>query len=125
MKQLSFKLTIRLLLMTLLVLIGFKQLDAQNNNLNLAGLSTTTAKAAYSLRQLSSSYSSSAILVRRSSDNLTQGIGFVNGNLDTATLKTFVGGNNGFIDTWYDQTGNGNNIRQTTTANHPLLWLQV
>jgi len=47
------------------------------------------AAAAYSLRRLSSSYSGDAIVVRRSSDNATQSIGFVNNELDTNALSTF------------------------------------
>lgn len=82
------------------------------------------AVAAYSLRKLKSSYSGSAIKVRRSSDNTTQDIGFTaNGDLDTATMKIFVGANNGFIDTWYDQSGNGRNATQATAANQPRIML--
>lgn len=59
--------------------------------------------------------------VRRSSDNATQDIGFVGGVLDTASLLTFVGANNGFVTTWYDQSGNGNHATQATTANQPQI----
>jgi hypothetical protein len=46
---------------------------------------------AYSLRKLRSSYSGSAIRVRRSSDNVEQNIGFdANGNLDTTSLSSFT-----------------------------------
>jgi hypothetical protein len=79
------------------------------------------AAAAYSLRRLSSSYTGSAIRVRRSNDNAEQNIGFVNDVLDTASLLTFTGANNGFITTWYDQSGNSRNLIQTTTANQPII----
>lgn len=82
------------------------------------------AAAAYSLRKLDCDYAGSAIRVRRSSDNTEQDIGFVNGNLDTATLKTFVGtggSDDGFVVTWYDQSGNANNGTQSTSANQPLI----
>ena len=83
---------------------------------------STTARAAYSLRKLRSSYSGSAIRVRRSSDNAEQDIGFTTGNqLDVLALKTFIGSNSGFIRTWYDQSGNGNNSTQTTTSNQPRI----
>jgi hypothetical protein len=60
--------------------------------------------------------------VRRSSDNTEQNIGFdVNGNLDTTALTTFVGSGNGFVTTWYDQSGNANNGTQTTQANQPQI----
>ena len=47
------------------------------------------AAAAYSLRLLSSTYSGSAIRVRRSDDNEEQDIGFRNNVLDTSSLETF------------------------------------
>jgi hypothetical protein len=78
------------------------------------------AAAAYSLRKLDKDYTGSAIRVRRSNDNAEQNIGFVGNDLDTASLKTFVGaGNNGFVTVWYDQSGNARNATQTTAANQP------
>jgi hypothetical protein len=80
------------------------------------------AAAAYSLRKLSSTYSGNAIRVRRSSDNAETNIGFNgSGNLDEATLTAFVGAGNGFVTTWYDQSGNGNNATQSTAANQPQI----
>jgi hypothetical protein len=76
------------------------------------------AAAAYSLRKLDKDYTGSAIRVRRSNDNTEQDIGFTSsGDLDTASLKTFVGANSGFVTTWYDQSGNARNATQTTAAN--------
>jgi hypothetical protein len=75
------------------------------------------AAAAYSLRLLRSAYTGSAIRVRRSNDNAEQDIAFDNGgSLDTSSLTTFVGANNGFVTIWYDQSGNGRNATQTTAA---------
>ena len=80
------------------------------------------AAAAYSLRKLSSTYTGNAIRVRRSSDNTEQNIGFdSNGNLDETALTTFVGANNGFVTTWYDQSGNSKDATQTTAANQPQI----
>lgn len=79
------------------------------------------AAAAYSLRKLSSSYSGNAIRVRRSSDNTEQDIGFTNCDLDTASLKTFVGANSGYIVTWYDQSGSSNDATQSTANNQPQI----
>lgn len=80
------------------------------------------AAAAYSLRKLRSAYTGSAIRVRRSSDNTEQDIGFTaTGNLDTTALTTFCGAGNGFVTTWYDQSGNSNNATQTTAANQPQI----
>ena len=79
------------------------------------------AAAAYSLRQLSSTYSGDAIVVRRSSDNTTQNIGFVNNELDTASLESFCSGTDGFVTTWYDQSGNANNAIQATASSQPKI----
>ena len=80
------------------------------------------AAAAYSLRKLRTAYTGSAIRVRRSNDNAEQDIGFTSaGDLDTASLKTFVGANSGFVTTWYDQSGNARNATQTTAANQPRI----
>jgi len=79
-----------------------------------------SAAAAYSLRRLRRNYNGAAIRVRRSNDNAESDIGFTSsGDLDTATLKTFVGANNGFVVTWYDQSGNSRNATQSTAANQP------
>jgi Alpha-L-arabinofuranosidase B, catalytic/Concanavalin A-like lectin/glucanases superfamily len=84
-------------------------------------LLSITANAAWSVRKVRSAYAGNCIKVRRSSDNATQNIGFVAGVLDTASMLTFVGAGNGFIDTWYDQSGNGYNATQATAANQPRI----
>jgi len=81
------------------------------------------AAAAYSLRKLKSSYTGSAIRVRRSSDNTELNIGFdSDGNLDTVALSAFVGTGNGFVTTWYDQSGNTNlDAVQPSAVNQPYI----
>lgn len=80
------------------------------------------AAVAYSLRKLSSTYSGSAIRVRRSSDNAEQNIGFnSDGSLDTVSLLSFVGSGNGFVTTWYDQSGNVRNAFQSSAASQPKI----
>jgi len=79
------------------------------------------AAAAYSLRKLSFTYSGAAIVVRRSSDNTTQAIGFVNNELDTTSLESFCSGTDGFVTTWYDQSGNGNDAVNATAAEQPQI----
>jgi hypothetical protein len=79
------------------------------------------AAAAYSLRRLSGTYRGKAIRVRRSSDNTEQDIGFSNNQLDTSSLTTFCSGTNGFVKTWYDQSGNARHATQTTAANQPQI----
>jgi hypothetical protein len=80
------------------------------------------AAAAYSLRKLRNSYTGSAIRVRRSSDNTSQDIGFdANGNLDTASMLSFVGSGNGYISIWYDQSGSSPNGTQETSSYQPKI----
>jgi hypothetical protein len=79
------------------------------------------AAAAYSLRLLDNTYTGDAIVVRRASDNTTQNIGFVNNELDTASLESFCSGTDGFVTTWYDQSGNGNDAAQTTAGEQPQI----
>ncbi len=80
------------------------------------------AAAAYSLRKLRSAYTGNAIRVRRASDNAEQNIGFTAlGNLDTSALTSFCSGTNGFVTTWYDQSGNSLNATQTTAGNQPQI----
>jgi hypothetical protein len=79
------------------------------------------AAAAYSLRKLRTAYTGNAIRVRRASDNTEQNIGFVNNVLDTASLTSFCSGTNGFVTTWYDQSGNGRDATQSTGANQPQI----
>ena len=76
-----------------------------------------SAAAAYSLRLLRTAYSGNSIRVRRSSDNAEQDIAFVGNDLDTASLLTFCGAGNGFVTTWYDQSGNANDATQSTAVN--------
>jgi hypothetical protein len=78
--------------------------------------------AAYSLRKLRNAYTGSAIRVRRSSDNAELDIGFAaSGDLNTTALLTFVGSGNGFVATWYDQSGNGRNAAQATAGSQPQI----
>ena len=73
------------------------------------------AAAAFSLRKLLSTYTGSAIEVRRDSDDTTQDIGFTaNGDLDTAALAAFCGSSDGFVQTWYDQSGNSFDFSNST-----------
>jgi hypothetical protein len=77
------------------------------------------AAAAYSLRKLRADYAGAAVRIRRSSDNAESDIGFLNNEFDSAAAQTFCGAGNGFITTWYDQSGGTDNIVNTTAANQP------
>jgi hypothetical protein len=83
----------------------------------------TGAAVAYSAaRRLSSSYTGALIRVRRSSDNTEQDIGYNGSNvLDESALTSFVGANNGFVVKWYDQSGNGKNMENSTASNQPKI----
>lgn len=95
---------------------------------NLAGGSAFTglldtysgAAAAYSLRQLSSTYSGDAIVVTTNGSD-SASIGFVNNELDTASLEAFAGSGDAYVSVWYDQSGNGNNATQTNFSNMPKI----
>lgn len=76
--------------------------------------------AGYSMRQLNNS-ATHAIRVRRSSDNAELDIGFDDGDLDTSSLLAFVGSGNGFVTAWYDQSGNGRHLTQSTATRQPSL----
>ena len=82
------------------------------------------AAGAYSLRKLRGAYAGSSIRVRRT--DLTEAdIGFnALGDLDTLALLNFTGTgalDNGFVTTWYDQSGNAINATQTTALNQPQI----
>lgn len=105
----------------LLGIVVFNSAFAQNTLDKLGLTASTPATAAYSLRLLSSAYTGYAVQVRRI-DNSVLDIGFtVNGLLDSMALKAFVGSENGYITTWYDQSGNGYNATQTSEVNQPQI----
>lgn len=80
------------------------------------------AAAAYSLRQLRTAYTGPAIRVERSSDSMTQDIGFLaNGDLDIASLQSFVGAADGLVTILYDQSKNSIDLAQTTPSAFPKI----
>jgi len=60
---------------------------------------------ALSLFKIRTAYTGYCLRVLRDSDNATLDIGFVGGVLDTASLLSFVGAANGYVDRWYSQIG--------------------
>lgn len=79
------------------------------------------ASIAVSLRKLRSAYTGFCIQVERQSDGATLNIGFANGVLDSATLSAFIGSSTARIITWYDQSGNANNLKKDPVAIAPRI----
>ena len=82
------------------------------------------AAAAYSVRKLSSTYTGSALRVRRTVSPFDeQDIGFDgSGDLDTAAIATFGGSDSLTVSAWYDQSGSGNNATQSTATSQPQIY---
>lgn len=79
------------------------------------------ANFAYSFRKLRSSYTGSAVRIR-ATDTTESNFGFdTYGNFDVVGAATFIAahGGGGTIVTWFDQTINGLDVTQATTANEP------
>jgi hypothetical protein len=74
---------------------------------------------AYSLRDIGA-MNGRVIEVRRSSDNSPAD--FTALQIASGAVEDFVGsGNDGFVATWYDQSGNGNDFAQGTTSEQPKI----
>jgi len=76
------------------------------------------AAAAYSLRALNGN-GDSVVRVRRASDNAEQD--FTAADVSNGTLESFCGVGDGFVETWYDQSGNGNDAVQSVAASQPKI----
>jgi hypothetical protein len=90
----------------------------------------STARGLYSLQRLYGNYTGPTIKVRRT-DNVEADF-FCTSNLDvgecttynfTTTLVQWLGPAEGFVTTWYDQSGNGRHGTQTTAASQPKIIL--
>jgi len=69
-------------------------------------VSDENSYAMYGLRKIKEGYTGNCIEVRESGGDTTANIGFdAHGNLDEAALLTHCGSNDGFVKTWYDQSG--------------------
>jgi len=81
-----------------------------------------SAAAAYGLRNLGSGYSGNVVEVRRSSDDNPRD--FTAAEITDGTLLAFVGtggSDNGFVKTWYDQSGNSKHAVQTAPDSQPKI----
>jgi hypothetical protein len=83
---------------------------------------TANAVMAVSVRKLRSTYQGSCMRVRRSSDNSETDIGFTSADaLDVSSLLAFASTSSVYVKTWYDQSGGGRDLTQTTTTAQPLI----
>jgi hypothetical protein len=80
------------------------------------------AAAAYSVRKLDKDYTGFAMEIRRASDNATQNIGFTGNDLNTVAINSFCSGTTCTVRTWYDQSGNGRDILQSTPSVQPSIY---
>lgn len=98
-----------------------------NSTVAVAPLLNDVAVAAYhafSTRKVNPSpaYNGPCMDVRRSSDNAIATIAWdANGSLDQTALLAHTGGGSGFVSKWYDQSGNGRDVIQTTTTLQPRI----
>lgn len=83
----------------------------------------TGATAAYSIRKLSNNYSGPAIRIRHNGTNAETDIGFSGNNLDTAAIVSAIGASEAMVVVWYDQTGNGFHVRNTTAVAQPNIYI--
>lgn len=97
-------------------------IQPENNNSYILDNISKSPTVAYGVRRLSKTYHGFCLRVRRASDNALQDIGFdTNGELDTATLLSFIGSSTGYVSIWYDQSGNKNNLTQVTLVYQPKI----
>ena len=86
------------------------------------GQSVAMAACAFSVRLINPNYSGDCMLVRRSSDSAELGVGFSSGWLDISAIESWAGSDSVYVKTWYDQSGNGNNVTQSAGAAQPRLY---
>ena len=83
----------------------------------------TAAVGAYSLSDKLRTTATLAYRVRRAADDAEQDIGFTAlGVVDTAALTAHCTGDNGYVVTAYDQSGNGRNLTNATEATQPKVY---
>lgn len=93
-----------------------------SGSLGVIDLVGVTPQAAYGTRKLRAAYTGAALRVRRSSDNSELDIGFTSaGDLDLTAMLAHTGAGQGYVVTWYDQSGNGNNVTQATAFAQPQI----
>lgn len=105
-----------------MILANYGIISSSGGSFPLPILDTYTGSSgAFSVFKERTAYSGNCIRVRRSSDNSESNIGFINNYIDTASLLSFVGSSDGFVTTFYDQSGNARNLTQATATFQPKI----
>ena len=86
-----------------------------------------SASAAYSVRLLKSDYADGLVEIRRSSDNdvktfypdASNELSLTSEDGAGTTLTSWIGSDDGFVRTWYDQSGNAKDMTQTSASIQP------
>ena len=87
---------------------------------------TATLTGAWAPFRLNREWHGDLITLRRDSDDTTDdfGIGTDDGDdeilIDTSAISTFIGSGDGYFDTIFDQSGNANDISQSTNGKQPI-----
>jgi hypothetical protein len=88
------------------------------------------AAAAYSVRLLSSTYSGPLVRIRKDTGGNPEKDFYPDSNNELSlnsgdgggtTLGSWIGSNDGYIVTWYDQSGNSNDTAQSTASSQPQI----
>ena len=67
-------------------------------------------------------YEGACMRVRRSGDNAEQDIGFDGIDLDRDAIATFCSPGDGFVKTWYNQDGSGNDLTRSAAGEQPKIY---
>lgn len=81
----------------------------------------TDVEVAYSVRKLRTAYTGSCMAVYNGTSSVDIGFNEFN-ELDVPAIKTHCGTHNGYVSTWYDQSGNANNATQTDWTKMPQIY---
>jgi hypothetical protein len=79
------------------------------------------AVVGYSLRCLTNQYAGKCILIRRSIDNSTLEVGFVDGKLDYNLALDFSVGGDCYVQRWYNQLDISNWVEQLVISRQPKI----
>lgn len=96
---------------------------APGASLPLDAIPETNLRGAYSFRRLRTAYTGDAFRLRRDSDSAEIDIGFdADGFADTAAIESHCSGTDGYVATWYDQSGNGRDVTASGAGAQPLVY---